>query len=206
MPTKLNFDELHTIGRQVYEETENLPKEEKKKKVIDDLLDYLIFAWTMGYQEIEEVIGDLPVEVDPEELADALEKKIDGKTLADRIRKRIDDDEWDLDIFLVIVETEFLRMLETAKNSAAVKAEKLYDLTLYKTWQTMLDDRVRDTHDYLEGMTKELHEEFVTYNGDTALYPHGFGVASEDINCRCTLKYWMRRTTDKGTTDINGKV
>jgi uncharacterized protein with gpF-like domain len=53
----------------------------------------------------------------------------------------------------------------------------------------MLDPRVRDSHDYLEGVTVSMDSEFFTYNGNHTYYPCQFGVPEEDINCRCWLEY-----------------
>ena len=51
----------------------------------------------------------------------------------------------------------------------------------------MLDDRVRDPHAYMEGLTVGLDDMFYTYTGDGAMYPGGFGVPELDINCRCFI-------------------
>ena len=53
----------------------------------------------------------------------------------------------------------------------------------------MLDDRVRDTHDYLEGVEVGLDDEFYTYLGNKAMFPGQFGVAEEDVNCRCWVTF-----------------
>jgi hypothetical protein len=45
---------------------------------------------------------------------------------------------------------------------------------------------VRDTHSELDFTTIKLGERFVTDSGDRAEFPGGFGVPSEDINCRCS--------------------
>lgn len=45
---------------------------------------------------------------------------------------------------------------------------------------------VRDTHAALNGQRVGLAQAFTSING-TANYPGGFGVAAEDINCRCTV-------------------
>lgn len=66
--------------------------------------------------------------------------------------------------------------------------ETAYDGSpLAKTWVTMLDEKVRDTHQYLEGMTIPLDDEFYTYDGDHAQAPGGFTAAQNNVNCRCQL-------------------
>ena len=58
-----------------------------------------------------------------------------------------------------------------------------------KTWCTMADLRVRDSHSYLDGVTIPIDAEFYTYKGNKTQYPGQFGVAEEDVNCRCWLTY-----------------
>lgn len=61
----------------------------------------------------------------------------------------------------------------------------------YKTkkWVTAGDDLVRETHEYLEGITIPVDAEFITFDNDSALYPGGFSNASNNVNCRCILEY-----------------
>ena len=49
----------------------------------------------------------------------------------------------------------------------------------------MLDDKVRDTHQYLEGIEVGLDDLFYSESGASAEYPGGFGDPEEDCNCRC---------------------
>jgi hypothetical protein len=51
----------------------------------------------------------------------------------------------------------------------------------------MLDDRVRETHDYLEGVRVGIDDLFYTFDGDAAYAPGGFGDPSNNVNCRCYL-------------------
>ena len=62
-----------------------------------------------------------------------------------------------------------------------------------KTWFTMRDEVVRDTHNYLESQSIPLEEEFFTYDGDHAPYPGQFTKAENNVNCRCIV----RLTTDE---------
>ena len=59
----------------------------------------------------------------------------------------------------------------------------------YKQWQTMADDKVRDTHSYLSGVKIPIDEKFYTYDGDSALLPSGFELAENNVNCRCWVSY-----------------
>ena len=62
-----------------------------------------------------------------------------------------------------------------------------------KNWITVRDDKVRETHSYLEGQSVPLEEEFFTFDGDHAAYPGGFTKAENNVNCRCIV----RLTTDE---------
>lgn len=86
-----------------------------------------------------------------------------------------------------IQEVESERIKEEAKADAA-KQEGVRGITKEKTWITVEDDNVRHTHMDLHGVTIFKDEYFETPNGQ-ALHPRGFGIAGEDINCRCKLKY-----------------
>jgi phage portal protein BeeE len=54
-------------------------------------------------------------------------------------------------------------------------------------WVSTLDDRVRDEHLAMNGRRKGLNEDWVLPDGTVTPYPGGSGVASHDINERCTV-------------------
>lgn len=85
---------------------------------------------------------------------------------------------------LRVAETEGHRVLNQAMQATAEKGG-----ATTKTWVTMEDDRVRDTHDYLLGETVGIDDLFVTYDGDSAMFPGGFEEAENNVNCRCWLEY-----------------
>ena len=55
----------------------------------------------------------------------------------------------------------------------------------------MGDERVRDTHSPLEGITVGLNDLFYTWDGDAAMAPGGFTLPQNNVNCRC----WITLTT-----------
>lgn len=72
----------------------------------------------------------------------------------------------------------------------------------------MKDESVRDTHSELDGQMVYVTEEF-TSNGNTATCPGNFGVAEEDINCRCFLEYHLMTAKEflaAGGTLPNGLI
>lgn len=60
-----------------------------------------------------------------------------------------------------------------------------------KTWLTMLDDKVRDTHEEMEGQTVGI-DEFFTVGNSLMKFPHDLSEGpdpKEIINCRCAVEY-----------------
>ena len=61
-------------------------------------------------------------------------------------------------------------------------------LNIEKEWVSALDDRTRDSHALLDGQTVKMTDQFTSpITGAKAQAPGMFGVASEDINCRCSM-------------------
>lgn len=84
-----------------------------------------------------------------------------------------------------IARTEAHRIQCKATADAQWKAkEKGADVV--KQWDASLDGKTRDTHRELDGQIRELDEPFEVA-GMKAMQPGGFGIASEDCNCRCAL-------------------
>jgi hypothetical protein len=58
-----------------------------------------------------------------------------------------------------------------------------------KVWTSTLDDKTRDTHQALDGEVVGMDEDFISPSGARGSAPGLLGDASEDINCRCSLRY-----------------
>lgn len=84
---------------------------------------------------------------------------------------------------LKIAITEGNRLRSLAREDSYQEANKL-GIGLKKRWLSTLDNKTRDTHRALDGQIRGIDEEF-EIRGYKALQPRLFGVASEDINCRC---------------------
>lgn len=151
-----------------------------KRKLLDLMDDWQLLAYADGKSDVEDQLrGEANISI--ERIKDVCGAAVGGKTIDERI---LDEEMDDLEDLLMLFQNERQRVYNTAGNDAAE------DLgAKFKTWHTMLDERVRDTHDYLEGMTKPMDEPFYTYNGNSAMYPRAFEEPSEDINCRCYLTY-----------------
>lgn len=171
----LRLDELNNLRAEI------MQNKGDSAKIQDLVLDFLILAFADGIADVQSQLGGT-IDFDVDRMEEVLYAPIDGETFDERV------DEWlyleDYDAIIRLAENERERVYNT---SAYDTATKLGATT--KTWNTQMDNRVRDTHDYLHGITKPLNEPFYTYNGDSAQHPGGFGVAAEDINCRCYLTY-----------------
>ncbi|MBN6206292.1 hypothetical protein JYK21_07495 [Ralstonia pickettii] len=84
-----------------------------------------------------------------------------------------------------IARTEGARVQSRTKQRSYVEAKKK-GVDLKKKWLSTLDKVTRDSHQYLDGQVVEIEEQFETKDGYKADGPRLFGVASEDIHCRCT--------------------
>jgi uncharacterized protein with gpF-like domain len=57
-----------------------------------------------------------------------------------------------------------------------------------KVWLSALDDRTRETHLAMHDQTVPVGEDFESPDGGTTKAPGQFGIAAEDINCRCSME------------------
>ena len=196
--TILEFDEIDKY-REVKEWLLNLkPSElmEKKKRAVDIVWDFLEYCYVLGLRTATEEVGQLAEDVKPflpkdyDDLSDEQKKvadteiyrKFDNKDFRDRVNEYAEMG--DANSIIRVVETDGNRVYNYGGlNGATMAGAK------YKTWNTMLDEKVRDTHDYLEGITVPIQDKFVTYDGDEARFPGDFSNPSNSINCRCGITY-----------------
>lgn len=84
-----------------------------------------------------------------------------------------------------IARTEGHRVTEESRMDCMKESVKKGAETI-KQWDSTLDDVTRGTHRELDGQIREVEEPFeIPSTGEKAMYPGGFGIAKEDINCRC---------------------
>lgn len=185
------FDELDRFidsvrTRNIGHSEAKTPQEEED--IIDELLDlYLLAYWEGSREAAEELMFDTEPSV--EQAKEAIERPIAGKTFRERVHDYLNGDMGDTtgppaEAIARVAETDAIRIfneagLETAKKAGAKT----------KTWETMEDPKVRDTHFFLQGVSAPIDGYFYTYTGAKALAPGQFGDASEDVNCRCRLRF-----------------
>ena len=187
------FDELNTFNEMVRRyktEPMALSDKENLRDDIEEYIEYLLIeAYTYGNVQAMQDLGMLdkdPKEIVKEnELREVLDTKIADKTYKDRIREYLDDDNSTVEDFQRVAETDATRVynagVEAGGRNSGVPGVR-------KQWVTMDDDRVRDTHDYLEGVSVSLDKDFFTFDNDHAPSPGLFSRPENNCNCRCTLR------------------
>lgn len=169
------FDELELLRAKL----------ESKKQIdaedtIDEIMDLLIVAYLNGNKDANE---SLLTEVEPDiaKFQEQAYREYDGKNFIDRVSEYAE--QGDVESIMRVAETETARLYNSGVYDTAVDS----GLTVYKRWNTQMDERVRETHFYLEGQRIPLEAEFYTFDGDHAQAPLMFTLAENNVNCRCYL-------------------
>ena len=183
MNSILPFDELNRFDASLRERfADGKLAKEDEEDIIDEMLDLFLLAYAMGNSVTNENLSsDWTPPVD--DVMKVIDAKVAGKTWRERVEEYFANG-GSVDDIVRIAETETHRDANTAALDTAKKAG-----AKNKTWVTMMDDRVRETHDYLEGMMVGINEDFYTYDGDHASAPGLFELAENNVNCRCELLF-----------------
>lgn len=152
--------------------------------ILDELLDLFLLAYANGATATNTELGT-GVMPSVEALDAAVYMPVAGETWRDRVMGYYESGGTFYDIQR-IAETDATRIYNTGAVDAvrANGAERL----VQKRWRTMEDDRVRDTHQYLEGMIVPFDSDFYSWDGDHAAFPGGFALPENNINCRCVVE------------------
>lgn len=108
----------------------------------------------------------------------------EGKSYAEIARRVNEETEASYKQALRIARTEAGRTQSTTTQKGYIEAKKK-GIDIQKRWLATLDKKTRHDHRELDGQTIEVDEKF-SVRGHTAEGPRLFGVAREDVNCRCT--------------------
>lgn len=152
--------------------------------ILDELLELFLLSYTRGSEATNAELGTSALP-DVDTVERAVYAPVAGQTWRDRVEGYYESGGSLYDITR-IAETDATRIY----NQGAVDAVRVNGMesATAKRWRTMNDDRVRDTHDYLEGMVVPFGSRFYTYDGDSAEYPGGFALPENNINCRCVVE------------------
>ena len=184
MRSVLPFDEINNakeaIRKKHLDERGHIKSRKDCEDIIDEMLDVYLLTYAYAAETVnEEFGGDYKADID--EVMSVIDRPIADKTWRERVWEHFDNGGTVEDIDRII-DTETHRDGNGAALGTAMK-----NGATFKTWVTMFDDRVRDSHTFLEGVTIPIDAEFYTFGGAKALYPGAFGIAEEDCNCRCEL-------------------
>lgn len=177
--TPSNYDsELKVKKVKTYVEVEKPYIPPKVQEEVEDWLeDYLLYAYVEGTDAAGQMMG---TDYKPNE--ELMAKAIaGGLRWDDKLKEHLS--QGDVGLAKNLAETEFHRVYNTAIINAGIEMG-----ATQKKWSTMLDEKVRDTHEYLEGLTLPIEKEFFTFDGDSAMCPGGFLLAQNNVNCRCILE------------------
>jgi len=144
--------------------------------------DSLEDAYIEGFASAEYMLKQ-EEDIEEELLLLAVDKEYDGESIFTKFDNYYENGE--ADKLKTLMDSEFHRAYSQGGLDMASKSGR----TVYKTWETMQDDRVRETHDYLDGQTIPLSAKFVTLDLDEADAPGGFSLPENNANCRCWLSY-----------------
>ena len=185
MASILPMDELNRIDAQLRERFGygELPQDKAIMRDVEDLLeDLFLYAFAMGNEVTNE---NLSFDYQPslDDVMSVVDAEVAGKTWRERVEDYFSNGGTGADISR-IADTETHRIANTAAFNTAKRAG-----ATAKTWVTMADERVRDTHSYLELETVGIDEDFYTFDGDHASAPGLFELPQNNINCRCELLF-----------------
>ena len=172
------WDELNLIRSEARIVWGGKPPDREKREDFCDWLEFVlchVYAW--GWQGVEDILGEIKVLFNGD--TETVNMEIAGQTFRDRILDKDTADE-----VIRVIDTEAVRDYNAGAYNAA-KASGVPNLR--KRWYTMMDDRVRDSHRYLEGVEVDIDDLFYTDDGDSAMYPGGFSLPENNVNCRCTV-------------------
>lgn len=213
------FDQLAVLRSELESDFAAGPEERKRRKRdrIDEILEMLIMAYMFGNESANTMLfgpdvvdtidpdePNRPVRIDVDDMNKSVFKDIAGKDWEQRVSEYYDSDSGTIDDVIRVVDTDMNRVYNDSVLDVGEKANRgnveqtdtdipVPDATgrVMKTWVTMADDRVRDTHDYLEGMTVPVDGRFWTFDSDYARYPGDFQLPQNNINCRCRISLSM---------------
>ncbi len=183
----LAFDEINALTAVSYNIAFKTTEDQtvQANRIADDILSLLINAYRKGIQAAAEMlVYDLTVDVT--NMNKTIYFEIDGKTFEDRVADHVLLG--DLQGLQTLAESEFHRVYNAAILDGGHQYQSSVGYGVTKNWYTVMDDKVRETHRYLEGASVSLDEEFWTFDGDHAAYPGGFTKAENNVNCRCTVE------------------
>ena len=184
--TLMPFDEINalkeelTFGQYVRDDGK-VGYSQTREEIEDTIETILVLSYIYGTNAANDMLGT-DFTPDVAKMDASINKRIAGKTWRERVRDYVDNGGTVEDIVRV-ADTESHRDTNEGIYDTAVEGG-----AQYKTWETMMDNRVREAHEELQGQTVPLNDVFVTWDGHEARYPGDFDTAEQTAYCRCYLE------------------
>ena len=187
--TILPMDEINALEEKLKPHFEDggkgrIKSRQDAEEIIDELLDLFLIAYASGVTATSTELGTV-LSPSVDDIDAAVFAEVAGETWKQRVMDYYDSGGTLYDIQR-IAETDATRIYNQGALDT-VSVNNAQDGTV-KRWVTMMDDRVRDTHSYLEGMEVPYNARFYTYDGDSAEAPGMFSLPENNINCRCVVE------------------
>lgn len=189
------FEQLETLRSELEDDFSGGIEERKrnKKRRIDEILEMLIIAYMFGNESGNYMLSgetaptqddeELPIPIRVNSMNGSIFRKIADKTWEERVSEYIDDEAGTVDEIIRVVDTDLNRVY----NDSILDVGERADGTVMKTWETMMDDRVRDTHSPLQSVKIPVDARFYAWDGDSARYPGDFTLPQNNCGCRCRI-------------------
>ena len=204
------FDELEAFRSELEQDFQLPPEERKRRKRdrIDEILEMLIMAYMYGNEAANtmlygsDVVDQIApeqegpnrvIDIDTDDMNRAVFKVVAGKNWEQRITEYLDDENGTVDDVIRVVDTDMNRIYNDSILNVGERAEDeepvdgMPTVGVTKTWETMMDERVRSTHEPLQSVSVPVNGRFHTWDGDSARYPGDFTDPNNNINCRCRI-------------------
>lgn len=188
MKTLLPIDELNRLSEKVKSSQYNDTNTGKRsfllteEEISEEILEFLTMSYTLGAESASNDL-EIPIDIDSNKLTASIYRSIKDKTWMERIKEHYRDG--DAEAIVRVADTEMVRDFNEGGYDTATSQKA----KINKIWHTMGDDRVRDTHEVLNGTSKPLNDAFFTIDGDSSMMPGGFTAAENNVGCRCWLTY-----------------
>ena len=196
-----------TIKKNKTDKINNLLDEIDIEEMYSDVLEaYEIIVFTLGAEALTELTREIIFDKVNKRVIEFLENNIRNtqKNISDSLKRKIEravktgyeegKNEKEIRSSIKKVFENKMKNYEierivrtetnTAQNFADFAAYEQSGVVEYLMWIcTFMHSR--DFHISMDGQIVALGEEFVSPLGNTTLYPGGFGIAEEDVNCLC---------------------
>lgn len=145
MTSLMPWDELNVLRERTLFKLSSANLAENTEEILDELFDLFLLAYLDG---VDQTNSDLKTDVKPDtqKMQDSIYFKIDGIDYKQRVMQYIEQN--DVEGIMRLAETEMHRNYETGAYDTAISVEEM-GTPVKKRWFTMMDDKVRDTHQYL---------------------------------------------------------